>query len=229
MNFIFLPGFLCDERVWENQARELATSHATQILDLRLCRNLDEMMAQISREAPRKFHLLGFSMGGYVAQAFAHFHPDRLESLTLVAISAGKLSEKEIASRLKMESVLKVAHYRGLSPKEMPRYIHEKHLQNPEVVDVIIEMSKTNTSEMYLNQMRATLYREDYRNSLQSAKYPIMVVAGAQDRVVPCEELKTFAAGLPRAEFHIIEETGHYIPLEQPLALNKLINTFIRA
>ena len=227
MKAVFLPGFLCDERVWQNQVAELPTSFQTEVLDFRYCKNLDEMLSKVADIAWDQFHLLGFSMGGYVAQVFAATYPERIQSLCLVATSGTKLTDKEIAGRLRMESVLKVANYKGISPKEMYRYVHPSALDKPEITDLIIDMSATNSSEMYLNQMHATLHRENYTEDLQNADYPISILGGAEDPVASPEELKAFASLVPRAEFQLFESCGHYVPLEKPQELTEAIKDFI--
>ncbi|KYG65741.1 hypothetical protein AZI86_01305 [Bdellovibrio bacteriovorus] len=227
MSIVFLPGFLCDERVWHHQVKALSREMNTEVLDLRHCLDLEGMIQKVVNASWSQFHLVGFSMGGYVAQVFATKHPERLQSLSIIASSGSKLSETDLKGRQRMESILKNAKYRGISPKEMARYIHPKHLENREITDLIVAMSAENTSEMYLNQMRATLHRHEHFAELEALDFPILIVGAKDDRVVTPEEIQSLVKGIPRAEHHMIAECGHYIPLEKPVELTGLLHDFL--
>lgn len=227
MDVIFLPGFLCDERVWHHQVKALSGEMNTEVLDLRHCLDLEDMIQKVVNATPSPFHLVGFSMGGYVAQVFAAQYPECLKSLSIIASSGSKLSETDLKGRQRMESILKNAKYRGISPKEMARYLHPQHLDNHEIVDLIVSMSAENSSEMYLNQMRATLHRHEHFAELQGARYPILIVGAKDDRIVTPEEIKSLFNGIPRAEKHMIAECGHYILLEKPDELTALLREFL--
>lgn len=227
MDVIFLPGFLCDERVWHHQVSALSGEINAQVLDLRHCLDLEDMIQKVVSTPAPQFHLVGFSMGGYVAQVFATRYPEHLQSLSIIASSGSKLSETDLKGRQRMESILKNAKYRGISPKEMARYIHPQHLENHDIVDLIVSMSAENSSEMYLNQMRATLHRHEHFAELEALSFPILIVGANDDRVVTPEEIKSLTEGIPRAEHHMITECGHYIPLEKPDALTTLLRDFL--
>jgi pimeloyl-ACP methyl ester carboxylesterase len=89
---LFIPGFLCDHRVWAHQVESVSNDYNTLVIDIRNCKNLDEMLSQIKSPTSESFHLVGFSMGGYVAQVFAAKNPQKIKSLTMVCSNVGKLS-----------------------------------------------------------------------------------------------------------------------------------------
>ncbi|UYL09246.1 alpha/beta hydrolase [Bdellovibrio sp. SKB1291214] len=216
---VFLHGFLCDPRLWTSVQTYLRYEGPSYLIDFKFCKTLEEMLEQIEIiEAPR-FHMVGFSMGGYIAEVFATKYPERIETLTLIAANVGSLSELEQSSRLKMADMLSRVQYKGMSEKEVMRFIHPRSGENPEVIKVIQEMSQAYTSEMYVNQMRATLQRKDLTAALEGLTFPITIIAGREDRVVSLVSLQNFHDRIKRSQFTVIEETGHYIPLEKPLEI----------
>jgi pimeloyl-ACP methyl ester carboxylesterase len=222
--FVLLPGFLCDERLWSNQVAALSPHAPVSTVDFRHCKSLDEMVSKIERVTrSEKVNLVGFSMGGYLAQCFTSRFPDRIATLTIIASTGNPLSEFEVRLRTRMESLLSNSRYRGISDKELMRYVHSETLQNKSITDLIQTMSADNTSEMYLNQMRATLHRETYKGFLRALPNPITLIGGVDDQIAPKAELEQFHHEVPHSKLYLFSQCGHYIPLEKPDSLNSII------
>ena len=224
---IFVPGFLCDRRLWSHQATVLSPEAPARFVDLRHASDLEEMLSIVGGAAHEctsdPVDLIGFSMGGYVSQVFAARFPDRVRSLTLVAATGGPLSAGEIRARETMAALLEKSAYRGISDRELARYLSPAALADASIANVVRAMCADNTSEMYLRQMRATLHRESPVDALNRAHFSITLVAGREDRVVPLVALEKFRSEIPRAKLEIVAESGHYVPLEKPEALNAIL------
>src|SRR5687768_17126642 len=67
MPLVFLPGLLCDGRLWRDQAATLADVAEPSIADLTLDDSVAAMAARALAGAPGRFALAALSMGGYVA------------------------------------------------------------------------------------------------------------------------------------------------------------------
>lgn len=226
---VLLPGFLCDERLWNPLIPVFSEYYGVQTVDLKHATNLEAMINEIVKIPAATFHLVGFSMGGYIAEVFCSQFPERVQSLSLIAANVGALSEKSRAARLKMVGLLKHGKYRGISEKEIDRYIHPDFLKDPQVVNPILEMSAGFSSEQYINQTLATIDRVDLGDSLNQQSFPVQIVAAANDRVVSLESLQNRHREISRSEFHVIDHCGHYVPLEQPAQLGQLVLDFVGA
>ncbi|WP_374032184.1 alpha/beta fold hydrolase [Bdellovibrio bacteriovorus] len=224
---VLLPGFLCDERLWAPLVPVFSERYNVRVVDLKHPQNLEAMIEEVGKTADKVFHLVGFSMGGYIAETFATRFPERVLSLSLVAASVGALSEKTRAARLKMVGLLRRGKYNGISEKEMDRYIHPDFLKDPQVFGPIMQMSADFSSEQYINQTLATVDRIDQGAALQELSFPVLIVAAANDRVVPLESLKNRHAQITRSKFQIIDHCGHYVPLEQPAELGIAVLDFV--
>ena len=53
-----------------------------------------------------------------------------------------------------------------------------------------------------------------------------LIVWGRQDRIVPVGVAEQFARALPKSRVHIVDGAGHFLEMEQPEALAKLIVPF---
>lgn len=213
---VCLHGFLCDPRLWQDVQVIRSYQGPVHLIDFKHCKTLADMLGQIENLAEPRFHLVGFSMGGYIAELFATKFPERIETLTLIAANVGALSDRDKSSRMKMAEMLLNVNYKGMSEKEVAKFIHPHSASNPHVVQTVIDMSRAYSSEMYVNQMRATLEREDLTAELDALEFPISIIAGREDRVVSLESLEKFHQGIQRSSFDVIDESGHYLPLEKP-------------
>ncbi|WP_413578217.1 alpha/beta fold hydrolase [Bdellovibrio sp. HCB290] len=226
---VMLPGFLCDPRLWADVQRDLRIEGAVHLIDFKHCKNLQDMVGQLEKLETPRFHLVGFSMGGYIAKIFATKFPDRVASLTLVAVNVGELSEREQTSRMKLAGMLANVQYKGMNEKEALRFIHSSSADNPHVVQTIVEMSRAYTSEMYIAQMNATLHRQDLSAELAQLAFPVLIVAGNDDHVVRLPTLQRLHELVSRSKMLILENCGHYVPLEKPNELAKAINDFVNS
>jgi len=82
---VFLPGSLCDERLFEHQ-RE-AIPNAT-VADLTGAQSIAEMAANVLAVAPDEFVLVGLSLGGIVAVEMARMAPSRTRGLALLVTTS---------------------------------------------------------------------------------------------------------------------------------------------
>ena len=206
---LLLPGFLCDARLWQHEVSFLSDHYRAEVIEFQNCANLDEMLAKVKMSAKTPVHVVGFSMGGYISEVFTVQNPELVKSLTLVAANVGELSENTKAARLKMAGVLKNAKYRGIPERDLPKYLHPDSLAKTEIAELIIDMSRGYTSEMYLNQMMATIDREDLGPVIDQLKKNVLIIAGEQDRVVPSADLLQLHKEISGSECHVVRNTGH--------------------
>ena len=223
---VCLPGLLCDERVWTEQADHLKDFCKPQIIDLRPCSTLDEMIDKVSSSGD-ELYLAGFSMGGYVAQEFLVRFPEKVKKIALIAISATgytpELKEKIIGLRGKAKQGV----FDSVFGKNLEQWLSSTSMKSQKLVDSILDMEKLAGIETYLRQTGATLERRDLREELKKHSIPALIVGGAEDDVVPVKQVQELASSLPNAKLRIIDECGHFVALEQPEVLNSLMKEWV--
>ena len=64
-------------------------------------------------------------------------------------------------------------------------------------------------------------------NSLQEIDVPTLVVCGTHDVISPLSEMRSIAAAIPGAQFIEIANAGHMTPMENPVAFNDALKTFL--
>jgi pimeloyl-ACP methyl ester carboxylesterase len=71
------------------------------------------------------------------------------------------------------------------------------------------------------------LHNPKLRGRLRRITAPTLVVAGAQDGLVPTVYAETFAAEIPNARLEVIEGAAHWLPFEKPDELTALVTDFL--
>jgi pimeloyl-ACP methyl ester carboxylesterase len=71
------------------------------------------------------------------------------------------------------------------------------------------------------------MYNRSLAALLGGVTTPALLVWGEDDRIVPFEVIDQYARALPRARIETLEGAGHYVDIEQPEALAKLVSSFL--
>ena len=99
-------------------------------------------------------------------------------------------------------------------------YGAEPSIDQLEMWDVCREMSFRIAWKPYM-------YSQTLPHLLGAVRCPSLVVAGAEDRVVPASAAETYAKRLPNARLEILPGCGHCVEMEQPEILARLVTGFI--
>jgi proline iminopeptidase len=68
----------------------------------------------------------------------------------------------------------------------------------------------------------------DLRGELVKISVPTLILVGRHDFVCAPEVAAEIAAGIPGAELHVFEKSGHFAHLEEPEAFARAIADFVR-
>ena len=80
-----------------------------------------------------------------------------------------------------------------------------------------------------LNAATRSLYDFNLSTDLPRIAVPTLVVAGQEDVLTRPKGMEEIAALIPGAEYRLIPNTGHMIPVEQPEPLDALLSRFLQA
>ncbi len=119
----------------------------------------------------------------------------------------------------------------GRLPQALVEEIPESALcdgpMRPRVVRQLQDMWHHLGTEVYLLQSRALQRRPDHQRTLRGVRVPALILAGAQDTLVPLRR-QEFAAGLmPFARVEVISGAGHLPTMEAPEAVSKALDQFL--
>jgi pimeloyl-ACP methyl ester carboxylesterase len=216
----FVPGTLCDERMWGRLLPLLGDGFTFNHVPLHKARSREQMQELIAAHSAPKANLVAFSLGAYLAVEYTLANPQRVNSLVIIASSAKGLLEKEKATRLRIIPLLEKNHYTGMTQMRLREILAPEHLNDPAIVGVIQQMAIDLGKDVLLTQFRTTIERPDLMRRTGELGCPVMVVAAEQDKLVAADDIREITAHYPAARLHMLTEgTGHMIPLEAPQVL----------
>lgn len=225
-----IPGTLCDERMWSRLAPALGERFDLHAVPLHQGRTRAEMQALIASHSAPRSHLVGFSLGAYLAIEHALAHPGRIRSLTLIANSAKGLLPAEIAARRRIVTLLEQHAYTGISRQRLRELLHPSHQDDAAITGLIRQMGLDLGKEVLLAQFITTIHRPDLMGRLAELPFPVLIVGAENDKLVKPADLRAMAEYFPNATLHMIQDhCGHMIPLEAPDTLADAMRAFLAA
>ncbi|MCJ2090208.1 alpha/beta hydrolase [Methylobacterium sp. E-005] len=227
MNLLLLPGFMTDRDLWSDLADALVQVGPITYGDPSRDATINAMADRAIAQAPDRFALVGFSMGGYVAREIARRMPDRVRALVLIATSAR--SDTPAQAQRKVAAVAHVRHrgFAGLSRGAILQSVHPARVGDAALLARIRAMGDRLGGAVFLRQ--AEQARESDLAHLDAIACPTLVVAAEQDALRSLDEARELQAGIPGATLTVIDGSGHMLPLEAPDALTAAIVPWLRA
>ena len=166
--------------------------------------------------------LVGHSMGGIVAARFAASHPARIRSLILSCTSADfSPSGPGFAARVEDLHTMPAAEFgrrraEGMAAPATPQPVRDR----------LAAVAATARLPGFAAAARM-LGRSDNRHLLPHLSLPVMVIAGAEDRIAPVAEADRLAALIPGARRVTIAGAGHAPYAEAVASYNDAVSDFL--
>lgn len=212
---ILISGFMLDETLWDDLLPRLPKHWHTRPTAIPQGDSIAEIANTIQSNAPEKFVLVGFSLGGYIARAIAERFPENVMALILITTSLRPDSRASRERKLHAIEVMKKDGFKGVKKSAIKRAFHPDNQSNAEFINKAHKMSLHLGFEAFVQQ--ALLDRPLPAKS--HIQCPTLVIAGLQDNIRSVVESQELVDYIPNAQLKIIEDTGHMIPMEQPQAL----------
>jgi 3-oxoadipate enol-lactonase len=243
-NVVLLHGFPLDNSMWDAQLAALGDAPGTPYRviapDLRgfgqsrsdmpftLESLADDIHALLSAVAALPTVLVGLSMGGYVALAYAKKYPADLRGLVLVDTKAEADTTEGKTGRQKMIELARKEGSKAVADQMMPKMLAkdaaEQRPQQAQALRRIMEACPPKTIEHALAAMRD---RPDRSGELPSIKVPTLILVGESDAITPPNVAEAMARKIPGAQLVTVQGAGHMSPMEQPEQVNRAIKAFL--
>ncbi|MBI3498959.1 MAG: alpha/beta fold hydrolase [Proteobacteria bacterium] len=212
---LMLPGLLCDAALWEAPIAGLAELARPIVADLTRDDSITAMAQRTLAEAPDKFMLAGFSMGGYVAQEIMRQAPERVLRLALIDTSSRPDTQEQHQRRQALIKLATSGRFRGVTPQLLPFLIHPKRMEDAALAQTVMDMAERVGRDAFLRQQTAIMNRPDGRADLVRIHAHTLVLCGAEDAITPVELHREMAAGIADSRLIVVADSGHLSPLEQ--------------
>jgi pimeloyl-ACP methyl ester carboxylesterase len=186
----------------------------------------DDLAALLDRLEIARATVLGMSMGGYAALAFAARHRDRLSALVLADTRAAADSAEARAGRATALAALANVGPTGYLAASLPRLL-SPHAP-PALIAHVRSRAETRAASLCAG-IEALRDRPDRSGELGAIACPTLVVCGVADQVTPPAEMKQISDAIAGARFVPIADAGHLSHLEAPGAFLHAVTSFLDA
>ncbi|KZL16561.1 2-hydroxy-6-oxononadienedioate/2-hydroxy-6-oxononatrienedioate hydrolase [Pseudovibrio axinellae] len=223
---VFIPGLACTGAVFSHQIASLK-EHAIMIAETFGQDTIEAMARRLLDHAPEKFALAGYSMGGYIALETIRIAPERVDRLALISTNARIDLPAQTQLRQAQMEIVKKGGYHKIAAIQYTQLVHPARHTDITLRQTIVDMAEEVGAENYLKQQHAIINRRDQRPNLSSIQCPTIILAGADDKLLPLDRSYEMHESITQSELHILPHCGHIAPLEHPAHTNELIQDWI--
>ena len=176
----------------------------------------------------KKYIIIGHSMGGYVGLAFADLFPDHLKGLCLYHSTAYADSDEKKKDRLRAIQAVKAN--RGIYTKSTIKNLFAsknlKYLKDE--ISFALSIAKQTGKKGIIAALHGMRDRPRRDIILGLVNYPIMMVIGELDNVLPYDQLLEQSQLIKNKTILYLEHDGHFGFLESTKLSIKAIRKFLR-
>lgn len=223
---VLIPGLMCDARLWEPQmpafGRRTVVHAAITEAD-----SISTLAVSVLANAPPRFALAGFSMGGIVAMEIVRQAPGRVERLALLSTNP-KAEHPDVASARAIQiEAARNGELRGVMENDLlPRYLAPKPT-NPKLLELCLDMALGLGPGVFERQARALATRADQQDTLAGYRGPALLLIGEEDRLCPPDRHDLMRRLMPHAISARVANAGHLPTLEKPAETRQAVSRWL--
>ena len=226
-SLVMIPGMMCDERIFSPQIDSLGDEIELTIADISRFSSVVDLASDVLKKAPRKFSLLGHSMGGIVAMEMYSQEPNRIEKLILMDTNPNsELEEVKSKREPQIKDVSEGKLLNVMRDEMKPNYLAQSRNQSS-VLNVCMDMALSLGPDVFINQSRALQTRADQQSNIQSINIPVLIICGSEDKLCTVERHEMMHNMISNSELKIINNAGHMPTLEQPRETTEAIKEWL--
>jgi pimeloyl-ACP methyl ester carboxylesterase len=239
---MFVHGFGEDGTIWNNQIAALQNHYLLLIPDLpgsgksemltenniNIADYATVMQAILAQEKITQCCMLGHSMGGYIALAFAEKYTELLNGLGLVHSTAYTDTELKIATRKKAIEFIQANGSQAFLKTSTPNLFWDKE-KNKAAIDNLIEEGYNFTQAALVQYYHAMISRKDTTAVLKTFTKPFLFIIGQYDEAVPFADSMQQTYVPSYAYVHILRSSEHMGMLEEKDKVNTILASFLQS
>ncbi|MEN8233564.1 MAG: alpha/beta hydrolase [Actinomycetota bacterium] len=233
---LFVHGFPLDSTMWLEQIDELSDVRRCIAPDMRgfghsapairpvitMEEHADDLAAMLDAWGVDQIDLVGLSMGGYIALAFAERHPERLRTLALVDTKSIADSDEAKAGRVAAAERVASEGRGGLATDMIGVLVADSASAWTRArLRTMIEATPVETIVAAFEGMRL---RPDRTSVLSGLTIPVGVIVGEHDALSPLIDADQMAVAAGAA-LTVVPDAGHMAPIEDPATVARALRT----
>ena len=202
------PGYGQSERpTWMRSVRDVAVVHQWLIKDL----NLEGVS------------LVGLGFGGWIAAEMATMAPRQFKRLVL----AGAMGIKPVEGEIFDQALVSYLDYAKAGFYDLHNFVGTYGVAPDDVSTEQLEQWDINREMTFRIAWKPYMFSQTLPYLLGGVDIPTLIVWGRDDQVVPVECAELYAKALPNARVELFSQCGHFVEMEKPDELAKLVKEFV--
>lgn len=218
---VLLHGFCLNSTVWTSTFNYFRGKYQLLAIDLlsfgksnletsKMNDVVEQVHFLIEKLQINSFSILGHSMGGYIALAYAEKYSSKLTSIGLIHSHPFQDSIQKVEQRQKQITFLKRLPYQKFVKQLIPNlFIPSYRKLNTSIINNLIDECTSLSNNTIINALNLMLNRKSQDIFLLNTKIPILIVQGRQEHLISLEILKEIDRILPKETIHYIKDAGH--------------------
>jgi len=238
---LLIHGFGEDGTIWENQVSRFKEDFRLIVPDLPGSGKSDfipevfsmddhaDMLEQLLiEENIEAADLIGHSMGGYIALAFAGKYHEKMTGLCLFHSTAYADTEEKKESRRKSIQFIKQNGSLKFLQQATPNLFSDQTKnENPALVEEIINRYSNFNPNSLVHYYEAMIQRPDRSEVLRKVPKPVLFIAGEHDAAIPIKHMQEQSYLPELSYFHSLKNSGHMGMLEEPANSNHFLEILL--
>ena len=220
-----LHGWGSSSKIWQPYVTQLANHFQVWCIDLPGHGNSsnivwDETVSQgvelLKSTLPPRCMMVGWSLGGLLAQLYVHHHPERVQGLMLIASTPKFVADNEWPHAMQASTFKQFVKQFDASPQTTLRHfmalqaLHGRSLKQTMLsLEQASPLQQPNHVVTGIRWGLEWLYEVDLREALTSLKFPITLFHGENDQVSPIQAAQQTADVWEHSRLCKIPRAGH--------------------
>jgi len=219
---------MCNKTIWDAQIPILKKKYSVYISSLRNIATVDDAVQKIINKNTKKFSVIGFSMGGFIAIKLAIEYPEILDKLVLIGTNARHISQKR---KLLLEKSLTTLNKNNFAKlfyqKNYSSYFSDKDLKNTSYQNTVYSMAKQLGYKTFLNQTNLIVNRPNQLTKLNKIVSKTLIIRGKNDKLSSNIMNDELNKKIKYSMYTEIKNSSHFVMIEKPKIFNKIVSNFL--
>lgn len=238
---VLIHGVGLNKEMWGGQVVGLATQYRVIAYDMlghgdsprpepgtELLVYADQLRELLDHLGLTQVTVIGFSMGGLVARAFALHYPQYLQGLVVLNSVFNRTPEQRAGVIARTAQAAQHGPDANAEAALSRWFSREYQAANPAQIAAIRQTLASNDPQGYLTTYELFATQDMYRaDDLGNIRVPTLIATGELDPGSTPEMAEQLAQRIPGARAAVLAEQRHMMPVESPRLVNQLLLDFL--
>ena len=241
---LLVHGFPLNHSMWKHQISELSSDYRVLAVDLpgfgqsqplelpvSIRDYADALAAMLENlQIDQRVTFCGLSMGGYIGWEFLTHHRVKVHSLIACDTRSANDDDRTARGRrLMAQQVVKDGSQSVASGMTLKICGETTQESNPDVIQHVASTIRATDPQSIAAGQLAMSERADATPMLETIGIPTLFAVGMEDTITPPDEMKSMADKVSNSRYVEIPHAGHLAPLENPIAFNAAVRSFLES